>query len=247
MGNYILRGPYIRALELVSDIIGVNLRVNIDGSVFDQNIASELVNKIDYKPETDKRFIVIEKADSLTVAMQNKLLKLIEEGRGFNSFIFLSSKLLVLPTIKSRCVIVPVGEISVEDVIEYAKSKGIALLNPNAMYTVVESNSDDIDYYLENQEYFCKVYSGVFKDCNYIELFGLGKSKEFDERFIPGVMGMVYYRFVAEFLKTGAFSKVAEYIAGVYKKISTVNDFTHFVCKLHQMLKEEDCENRRSC
>lgn len=245
--NYIIRGPYIKALEVVSDVVGVNAQIGIDGSVFDQNIASELTNRIDYKPNTDRRYVVIEKADSLTVAMQNKLLKLIEEGREFNSFIFLSSRLLVLPTIQSRCVIRPVSEITVEDVVEYANSKEVNLANPAAMYTVVENNSDNIDYYLENQEYFSTIYSGIFNSRNYIELFGLSKSKEFDEKLIPGVMGMVYYRFVAELLKTGKCSKVTDYVARVYKKIITTNDFTQFVCILQSMIKEEDYENRGSC
>lgn len=237
--NYIIRGPYIKALNAVLDIVGANMCTSIDGSVFDQNIASELINKIDYKPDTDKRIIVIEKADSLTVSMQNKLLKLIEEGREFNSYIFLSSRLLLLPTIQSRCVIKKVNEITVEDVIEYATSKNIKLVNPNAMYAVVENNSDNIDYYLENQEYFSKVYTGLFSSNNLIKLFDIGKSKEFDVKLVPGVMEMVYYRFVAELLKTGRYSTVADYIAQVYRNITTVNDFTHFVCILQSMLKEE--------
>jgi DNA polymerase III gamma/tau subunit len=242
--NYIIRGPYIKALEVVSDVVGINTQIDIDGSVFDQNIASELINRIDYKPDTDRRYVVVGKADSLTIAMQNKLLKLIEEGREFNSFIFLSSRLLVLPTIQSRCVIRPVSEITVEDVVEYANSKEISLANPAAMYTVVENNSDNIDYYLENQEYFSTIYSGIFNSRNYIKLFGLSKSKEFDEKLIPGVLGMVYYRFVAELLKTGKCSKVTDYVARVYKKIITTNDFTQFVCILQGMIKEEDYENR---
>lgn len=237
--NYIIRGPYIKSLNAVLDIVGANVCTSIDGSVFDQNIASELINKIDYKPDTDKRIIVIEKADSLTVSMQNKLLKLIEEGREFNSYVFLSSRLLLLPTIQSRCVVKKVSEITVEDVIEYATSKNVKLVNPNAMYAVVENNSDNIDYYLENQEYFSKVYTGLFNSNNLIKLFDIGKSKEFDVKLVPGVMEMVYYRFVAELLKTGRYSKVADYIAQVYRNITTVNDFTHFVCILQSMLKEE--------
>ncbi|MDD4804973.1 MAG: hypothetical protein PHN69_07595 [Candidatus Pacebacteria bacterium] len=245
--NYIIRGPYIKALNLVSDIVGANIREDIDGSVFSQDIASELMIRIDYKPNTDKRFIVIEKADNLTIAMQNKLLKLIEEGREFNSFIFLSSRLLLLPTIQSRCSIRKVSEITVEDVREYSESKNVKLVNPNALYAVVENNSDNIDFYLENQEYFSKVYNGLFSGENYIKLFGLGKSKDFDVKLIPGLIEMVYYQFVAKLMKTGRYSKATEYISEVYRKVSTVNDFTHFVCKLQSIFKEDDYENRRSC
>lgn len=237
--NYIIRGPYIKALNEVKSIVGVNICTSIDSSVFDNNMASELMNKIDYKPDTNKRYIVFEKANALAVPMQNKLLKSIEEGREFNSFIFLSSRLLLIPTIQSRCVIKKVNVITAEDVKEYAQSHNIELINPKAIYAAVENNSDNIDFYLANQEYFSKIYAGLLSDKNLIKLFDLGNSKNFDVQLIHGSIELVYYRIVAELMKTGRYSEIAGFIEQNYRKVNTLNDFTHFICKLQLMLKEE--------
>lgn len=65
--------------------------------------------------EADKKVYIIEDADTMNLSAQNAILKLLEEPPAFDSFILIATNpMLLLPTVRSRCVLVR-AETATED------------------------------------------------------------------------------------------------------------------------------------
>ncbi len=237
--NFIIRGNFINARKECLSIIGRNESLYIDSQKLDRESLSNLLSKIDYRPDNDVRFIVFEKADELSVVFQNKLLKTIEEGREYNNFIFLSNKYLLLDTIKSRCITKKVKELFLEDIEEYILKNKVTLNSSyvKVLYSAIYNRSDNIDFCVENIDYFVNIYNNLFVVTDYIKLFELNYSKKFDVSLIPNTLDLILYKLSICSVKTNKYMKVIKTIEESYKEvINNLNSFTFLICKINNMI-----------
>lgn len=107
--------------------------------------------------EFENKYFIIKDIDKATVSAQNKLLKIIEEPKSFDRYIFLTNSIdAVLPTIKSRCV--------VHNLPKLDSTELLALCQDNKMsvesYTTVEYANGSFQKLCEiaNDEHFKTLY-----------------------------------------------------------------------------------------
>jgi len=78
------------------------------------------------KPESGMKCVIIHEADHMTESAQNSLLKTLEEPPEYALFILLTeSAAALLPTIRSRCVLLRFAPIELNDVAGVLESRGI--------------------------------------------------------------------------------------------------------------------------
>lgn len=102
--------------------------VQPDGATIRIAQAREIASATRYRPNEGRwRVIVIEQCEKMGEAAANALLKTLEEPGGQTLFILITSfPNLLLPTIRSRCAIVPFGRLSTELTEEILGEMGIA-------------------------------------------------------------------------------------------------------------------------
>ena len=110
----------------------------------------ELQRKIIEKPIIAKKKIyILNDAEKMNDAAQNCLLKTLEEPPEYAMIILIvSNEKLMLPTIKSRCVIVKFGNISKEELIKKGVSEDEALLLDGS-FRGIDTISEQIDSFKE--------------------------------------------------------------------------------------------------
>ena len=110
----------------------------------------ELQRKIIEKPIIAKKKIyILNDAEKMNDAAQNCLLKTLEEPPEYAMIILIvSNEKLMLPTIKSRCVIVKFGNISKEELIKKGVSEDEALLLDGS-FRGIDTISEQIDSFRE--------------------------------------------------------------------------------------------------
>lgn len=98
-----------------------------DGATIRIAQAREIASATRYRPNEGRwRVIVIEQCEKMGDAAANALLKTLEEPGGQTLFILITSfPNLLLPTIRSRCAMVPFGRLSVELTEEILREKGV--------------------------------------------------------------------------------------------------------------------------
>lgn len=87
--------------------------IEADGSSIKNKQVEDIQSFIKIKPnESEKKIIIIDDADKMTVSAQNRILKTLEEPPSYGMMFLISSKPhSLLPTIKSRCQILDFGKI----------------------------------------------------------------------------------------------------------------------------------------
>lgn len=105
---------------------------------------SDLIEQAFSAPyEADKKIFVIRNANSIDAGMQNKLLKTLEEPPHNTYFILLATMdNNILPTIKSRCRIVRVPSISVEEIREELHKNSVSDDTANLALKYCDNNCD---------------------------------------------------------------------------------------------------------
>lgn len=108
-------GKFTFAKELIS---GFPDSILMDGKDFDTEASNVLLTKLSIVPLTEKKRVVLfDNANSISATVQNKLLKVVEEGQRYNVFLFVAHEPM-LPTIMSRCmsfVFYPLDEIQIDE------------------------------------------------------------------------------------------------------------------------------------
>lgn len=92
-----------------------------------ETIRENIVREMDIKPyQSDYKIIIVKAADSMSIQGQNAILKTIEEPPSYGIIILVCENLAsLLPTIKSRCIVVRFNPIDKEQIRHYLQSKGI--------------------------------------------------------------------------------------------------------------------------
>lgn len=99
--------------------------IEADGNSIKNKQVEDIQNFIKIKPnESEKKIIIIDDADKMTVSAQNRILKTLEEPPSYGMIFLISSKPhSLLPTIKSRCQILDFGKIEDELIEKYLIDK----------------------------------------------------------------------------------------------------------------------------
>ena len=124
--------------------------INETGENIKIDIIRELTAKVIEKPIVSKRKVyIINDFEKMTTEAQNCLLKTLEEPPEYAMIILIvSNEKLMLPTIKSRCVIVKFGNISKEELIKKGVSEDEALLLDGS-FRGIDTISEQIDSFRE--------------------------------------------------------------------------------------------------
>lgn len=159
----------------------------VDGERFDTEACNTLLTKCSIVPAgTEKRVVLIDNASSISDIVQNKLLKVVEDGQKHNIFVFIAHDEL-LSTIMSRCVIFrfwPVPETN-----SFLLDQGVAEEEFGYYFLVMQGSVGSYFYLKDNKalnELCFSVYS-LFRDekvssLELLRVFGLvgEKSTAFD-------------------------------------------------------------------
>jgi len=103
------------------------IEVEPEGLSIKREILKEVLEELQFKPYSgEKRFIIIDDAEDLTLKSANMLLKTIEEPpRGVFIILITSSIRKILPTIRSRCKHVYFGLLTDEEVAKVFEMEGV--------------------------------------------------------------------------------------------------------------------------
>lgn len=90
-------------------------------------VREKVVQEISIKPYRDRyKIVIIQAADKLNIQAQNALLKTIEEPPDYSIILLLcENREGLLPTIQSRCVMIPLNPVSEVQMKKYLESKGL--------------------------------------------------------------------------------------------------------------------------
>lgn len=92
-----------------------------------ETIRENIVREMDIKPyQSDYKIIIVKAADSISIQGQNAMLKTIEEPPSYGIIILVCENIAsLLPTIKSRCIVVRFNPINKQQMRRYLENKGI--------------------------------------------------------------------------------------------------------------------------
>ena len=92
-----------------------------------ETIRENIVREMEIKPyQSEHKIIIVKAADSISVQGQNAMLKTIEEPPSYGIVILICENIAsLLPTIKSRCIVVRFNPITMEQMGEYLTHRGI--------------------------------------------------------------------------------------------------------------------------
>ena len=92
-----------------------------------ENIRENIVREMEIKPyQSDYKIVIVKAADSINIQGQNALLKTIEEPPSYGIIILVCENIAsLLPTIKSRCIVVRFNPIDKLQMKAYLNEKGI--------------------------------------------------------------------------------------------------------------------------
>lgn len=93
--------------------------IRIDGHMLRVQSTEELLSELNVTPNSGKRLISVRNAGYMSVSVQNMLLKTIEEPPQGNYFFLYGNDKGLLPTIRSRCAMLSLGQATDQDIAEY--------------------------------------------------------------------------------------------------------------------------------
>lgn len=120
-----------------------------------ENIRENIVREIEIKPyQSDYKIIIVKSADSINVQGQNALLKTIEEPPSYGIIILVCENMAsLLPTIKSRCIVVRFNPINKEQMTHYLEQKGIMGLQQEVYGKLAEGSIGVVNDILQDETY----------------------------------------------------------------------------------------------
>ncbi len=120
------------------------------------NIRENIVREMEIKPYRSKnKIIIINAADTINVQGQNALLKTIEEPPSYGIVILICENLAsMLPTIRSRCIVIRFNPLSKEEIGRYLSSKEIDGVDKEIYAKLSEGSIGKIKEIMQDEAYF---------------------------------------------------------------------------------------------
>lgn len=120
-----------------------------------ETIRENIVREMDIKPyRSEHKIIIVKAADSISVQGQNAMLKTIEEPPSYGIIILICENLAsLLPTIKSRCIVVRFNPIHREQMTTYLQSRGITGINQQVYEMLSNGSIGVINDILQDETY----------------------------------------------------------------------------------------------
>lgn len=120
-----------------------------------ETIRENIVREMDIKPyQSDYKIIIVKAADSMSIQGQNAMLKTIEEPPSYGIIILVCENLAsLLPTIKSRCIVVRFNPIDKEQMRRYLQSKGINGIQQEVFEQISNGSIGVINDILQDETY----------------------------------------------------------------------------------------------
>lgn len=123
--------------------------IEIEGKSIKNKQIESFQEFIQIKPyDSNRKVVIINEAEKMTVSAQNRILKILEEPPSYGVIILVCrNSMELIPTIRSRCQIVKFSKVSNEEIadylqssfdIEYEKSRVISILSDGAVGKAIE-------------------------------------------------------------------------------------------------------------
>jgi len=171
-----------------------------------ETIRENIVREMEIKPyQSDYKIIIVKSADSMSIQGQNAMLKTIEEPPGYGIIILVCENLAsLLPTIKSRCIVVRFNPVHKEQMRNYLQHKGITGIQQevfqklsNGSIGVVEDILGD-ETYLEVRKQSIN-YLNRLEKAQIMELYDIVKEITDDKENIERLLEfwLLWYRDIA--------------------------------------------------
>ena len=120
-----------------------------------ETIRENIVREMEVKPyQSDYKIIIVKSADSISIQGQNAMLKTIEEPPSYGIIILICENISsLLPTIKSRCIVVRFNPINSEEMKEYLQDRGITGVQQKVFEKISNGSIGVINDILEDETY----------------------------------------------------------------------------------------------
>ena len=120
-----------------------------------ENIRENIVREMEIKPyQAEYKIIIVKAADSINVQGQNAMLKTIEEPPSYGIVILICENLAsLLPTIKSRCIVVRFNPINKVQMKAYLQDKGIVGIEQDVYEKLSDGSIGVIEDILHDESY----------------------------------------------------------------------------------------------
>ena len=120
-----------------------------------ETIRENIVREMDIKPyQSEYKIIIVKSADSINIQGQNAMLKTIEEPPAYGIIILVCENLAsLLPTIKSRCIVVRFNPINKEQMRGYLASKGITGTRQQVYEKLSDGSIGVINDIIQDEQY----------------------------------------------------------------------------------------------
>lgn len=120
-----------------------------------ETIRENIVREMDIKPyQSEHKIIIVKSADSINIQGQNAMLKTIEEPPNYGIIILVCENLSsLLPTIKSRCIVVRFNPINKEQMSRYLQTRGITGVQQEVYEKLSNGSIGIINDILEDETY----------------------------------------------------------------------------------------------
>ena len=171
-----------------------------------ETIRENIVREMDIKPyQSDYKIIIVKAADSMSVQGQNAILKTIEEPPSYGIIILVCENLSsLLPTIKSRCIVVRFNPIQKEQMRDYLQRKGITGIQQEVLEKLSNGSIGVINDILEDETYLeirkqSINYLDRLEKAQIMELYEIVKEMTEDKENIERILEfwLLWYRDIA--------------------------------------------------
>lgn len=120
-----------------------------------ENIRENIVREMEIKPyQSDHKIIIVKSADSINIQGQNAMLKTIEEPPAYGIIILVCENIAsLLPTIKSRCIVVRFNPINKQQMAQYLQIRGITGIKQEVYEKLSNGSIGVMNDILEDETY----------------------------------------------------------------------------------------------
>ena len=120
-----------------------------------ETIRENIVREMEIKPyQSDYKIIIVKAADSISIQGQNAMLKTIEEPPAYGIIILVCENIAsLLPTIKSRCIVIRFNPINREEMRGYLAQKGIMGIEQEVYEKLSDGSIGVINDIIQDESY----------------------------------------------------------------------------------------------
>lgn len=120
-----------------------------------ETIRENIVREMEIKPyQSEHKIIIVKAADSISVQGQNAMLKTIEEPPSYGIVILICENIAsLLPTIKSRCIVVRFNPITMEQMGEYLAHRGITGIKQDVYEKLSDGSIGVVNDIMQDETY----------------------------------------------------------------------------------------------